>query len=276
MQPVEFLQSGIAVIPLYFQTKQPMVRWQKYQKLLPTQSEAARWFRPGRKINVAVVCGWQGLTVLDFDTSAAYWDWLVWAVTEGGKAAEVAMGTYRVRTSRGMHVYLFTDETPRCGHFVWGDIKAIGGYVLIPPSVHPSGAVYTAVDEQSPILRVNSLDGIIPDAPAQPTVPLPPLQHVYPSSDLWPTTIVEEIKARTPILSMFPDAKPTGGNRWYVARCPLHDDREPSLWIDTERGICGCYAGCFPKPVDVIGLYARLHNIGNKEAIKELASEIRL
>ena len=43
------------------------------------------------------------------------------------------------------------------------------------------------------------------------------------------------------------------------------------MWVDTARGICGCYAGCTPKPFDVIDLYARLHGLDNRDAIKQLA-----
>jgi hypothetical protein len=165
-------------------------------------------------------------------------------------------------------VYLFVSETPRCGKFAYGDIKARGGYVLIPPSVHPSGAVYQVVDDSAAILSVASLERIMPDPP-QVASTLPPLTHVYQASSLWPQTIIERIKERVSILEFFPDAKQTGSH-WAVARCPFHDDKQPSLWIDLSRGICGCYAGCLSKPADVIELYGRLHGCGAKSAVKAL------
>ncbi|MHB1134253.1 MAG: bifunctional DNA primase/polymerase [Chloroflexota bacterium] len=272
IQPFDFWRQGIATIPVHYRSKRPSVRWQQYQNHLPTEGEMLRWFRPGRLTNAAVVCGWQGLTVLDYDTEQAFMDWGAWALAEGGMAEYVANTTYRVRTSRGLHLYLFVTDTPRCGHFQYGDVKALGGYVLIPPSVHPGGAVYAVVDDAAPIVKVDSLDGIVPDPPAPPTVQTPPLTRVYQSSALWPATVIEQIKAATSIVSYFPDARPTSGNgRWWRARCPWHDDREPSLWIDAERGLCGCYAGCTTQPLDVLDVYARLHGIDSKEAVKKLA-----
>jgi hypothetical protein len=46
------------------------------------------------------------------------------------------------------------------------------------------------------------------------------------------------------------------------------------MWVDTGRQICGCYAGCTPKPLDVIDLYARMQGITTKEAIHELRTRI--
>lgn len=271
MQPLDFIRNGVAVIPCTYKMKTPrLAHWQQYQHKLPTEREYNLWAQ--HKTNWGGVCGWRGLTVLDFDNRADYVLWLAWAIIEGNESRTVALHTYKVKTSRGIHVYLYVDDKPRSGHFKWGDIKGEGGYVLIPPSVHPSGHIYEVIDPTAPILRVATLDQVIPDAP-QSMVPIPETPHVYPASSLWPQSIVDEIKERIPVLSLLPDAKPTG-NHYFVCRCPFHTDHTPSMWVDTEHGICNCYKGCLGKPTDVIGLYARLHNINNRQAIKELAAKL--
>lgn len=276
MTPKDFLAQGIAVIPVLPGSKKPFVRWRRYETQLPTEHDLARWFAAGRMMNVAVVCGWRGLTVLDFDDTQQYVSWLAWTATAGSAARKVASDTYRVRTSRGMHVYLFVDEAPRCGHFEWGDIKGCGGYVLIPPSVHPSGTIYQAVDDSAPILRVRSLAEVIPDAPEPPPPPPLPLTAVAPMSSLWPMTRAEEVRAAVPITSFFPDARVTGGNgRWMMAHCPWHDDKHESLWIDSEKGICKCYAGCTPKPLDVIGVHAKLQGVSYRQALRDLHNRVK-
>jgi len=268
MQPQDFLKAGIAVLPCTHKTKRPSIRWQKYQTRLPSQRDLDFWAR--KPINWAVVCGWQGLTVIDCDTMPDYVAWLAWAAAQGGEARRVASESYRVKTARGMHVYVFVEDKPRTGHFKWGDIKGRGGYVMIPPSVHPSGAVYTVVDDKAPILTVASLDQVIPDPPA-PVVTIPPTVSVFASSSLWPRTLVEEIKERIPILSLLPEARQTGSH-WYMARCPLHQDENPSLWVDTQKGICRCYVGCNEgKAMDVISLFAQMNGLDNKRAVRELA-----
>jgi hypothetical protein len=282
MSVTRFRELGIAVIPVIYRTKTPDVSsWRKYQSAQPTESEMARWFRSGRQVNAAVICGWQGLTVIDFDLRAAqpeavaYVQWQWWATWQGGIARDVALRTYRVRTSRGMHVYLFVSDRPRCGHFPGGDVKGQGGYVLIPPSVHPSGAVYTAVDDAAPILSVDSLDQVLPEPPPPPMPQPLPLVHVADAASLWPQPLVEEVKAATPILSLLPGAEQTDGSgRWWIVRCPLHDDKTPSMWVDATRGLCGCYSGCTPRPLDSVDLYARLHGLSNTDAIRDLAKRL--
>jgi hypothetical protein len=52
------------------------------------------------------------------------------------------------------------------------------------------------------------------------------------------------------ILSKFPDAKKTG-NGWQV-KCPVHEDRNPSLSINTGndgRVLLHCFAGCAPEAI---------------------------
>jgi len=85
--------------------------------------------------------------------------------------------------------------------------------------------------------------------------------------------LISNIKACYEILSAFPNARPTSRG-WYVTQCPFHEDHNPSFWIDTNRGLCGCFAGCTEKPYDVIDLKAKLDHITCEEAIAEMATEI--
>jgi len=272
----EWLDRGIAVIPVFYRTKLPRVSWLRYQHTLPTRDELVQWFGTGGRWNAAIICGWKGLVVLDFDTNDDYRAWRMWAITTSDLARTAALTSYRVCTARGMHVYLFSDAVERCGKHRWGDIKGKGGYVLIPPSVHPSGAVYVAVDEMAPIVRVPSMAAVLPDPPALARVTPPPVTAAAAGSACWPRTMVERIKSSMSILSLFPDARPSGGNgRWYICRCPWHDDSAPSLRIDTQAGVAMCWSGCTGgRALDVIGVYARMHGLDNREAIRELAKQV--
>lgn len=55
------------------------------------------------------------------------------------------------------------------------------------------------------------------------------------------------------ILSRFDKVRPAGKNQW-LAPCPAHQDKSPSLSIkETEQGntLVHCFAGCTPR--DVVG-----------------------
>jgi DNA primase len=83
---------------------------------------------------------------------------------------------------------------------------------------------------------------------------------------------VDDVKRRISILELLPEAFPSGGNgRWYKVRCPFHDDRKASGWIDTREQLFGCHV-CGFKPLDVINLYARLNNMSNAQALEALAN----
>jgi hypothetical protein len=53
------------------------------------------------------------------------------------------------------------------------------------------------------------------------------------------------------LVAMFDGIKETGPNKW-VARCPAHSDRTPSLSIARadDRWLIHCFGGCYP--IDVV------------------------
>lgn len=273
-QALGWLQIGIGVIPCQPKSKIAAVPWKNYQTKLPTQYEVDNWFSSGNP-NLAIVTGWRGLVVIDFDSLEWYQTW----------RGLYHIDTYAVATGRGVHVYLFCDENIKSGTLPGiGDLKAAGGYVLASPSVHPSGAVYRVLN-YSRILRVSNLGDVFPEGllnhqtrPAALQVPLKPKTVI---DDPWeaaltsPADLVGSIKEKIGILGFFQDAVKTGPG-WYIARCPFHDDHNPSFWIDANRGLCGCYSGCNSnKPMDIINFYSRLRGLSNSDAIAELGRVIR-
>jgi hypothetical protein len=104
--------------------------------LAPWQEDATR--------NIGIDLGASDLCVLDFDKPESIPQWLN------------EIRTYKVASSRGVHVYFRgarkTNKIYVDGTLV-GDVKSEGGYVLAEGSVHPSGAVYTVIDD-SPIVQV--------------------------------------------------------------------------------------------------------------------------
>ncbi len=58
------------------------------------------------------------------------------------------------------------------------------------------------------------------------------------------------------LISRLEGVRSTGQNRW-IARCPAHDDKSPSLAIREvdDRVLIHCFAGCSPQEiVSVVGL----------------------
>lgn len=270
----QWTDNGIAVIPVAYRGKRPtLATWREFQDRLPTPAEIARWFQD-RFHNLAIVTGWRGLVVLDFDQRPAYELWRDWS----REAAPKARFSYTVETARGIHVYLFIDEpvhTLKAGTI---DVKAAGGYVLAPPSIHPSGKPYRLLSD-GPILRYDRLAAVLPPALlslAQPAA-APRVERVTAlAADPWQSaftpaliadTAIADILARRNILDLFPGATMRGGRYW--ACCPLHDDRNPSVSIDADGRRARCWAGCLWG--DYADWWAAIHRITLAEALQELS-----
>ena len=287
---LEYRKRNMAPIPIQYRGKKPLVKWGEYQDQLPTEAEVKRWFERGLK-NLALVTGHSGLTVLDFDDASAYMHWLRWCAKVNGYAQVVARRTFRVRTARGMHIYTRLPDATRTRALRGSglDIKSQGGYVLAPPSIHPSGAEYVAVQPRAQILSIQVLSDVLPaevlvdNEPRPSGIVLPKVQPPT-TNDPWIAaeqpdhgeSAVDKIKASLTLEQFFPlRTKPAKGGRFWMTRCPLHDDKNPSMWLDLEIQRCGCYAGCTPDgAIDVIDLYARLNDLSNTEAIRVLARTV--
>lgn len=282
--------AGWSVIPLRWRDKRPdgaalkwvssldedgWPTWNTYKNRAATDAELRTWFTLGGRHNLGVVTGYNGLTVLDFDTMDAYDAWLQLAADLGPTADMIAGGTYRVRTARGMHVYVRT-EAPVTSYSVGKiDVKAMWGYVLTEPSVHPCGHVYQGDGQQ--IVTVESLSDVFP---LQPTST--PCSEASPTRVLWddpwdsvdhatgPISAgsIEAIKLRfTPA-----DILGLGASRGRVMiKCPLHQDTNPSFVIYPD-GKWRCY-GCGAHG-DALDLYAALHNVPLADAVAALGGQL--
>lgn len=132
---------GWAVIPLdEGGSKEPKIKWKKFQAKFPTKKEILRWWTKWPKANIGILTGKAsgGLYVLDIDGP------------EGRKRIEKYGGvplSPSVETTRGSHVY-FKEKIHsyrslnRSKKEGW-ELKGEGGCVTAPPSKHHSGKQYT-------------------------------------------------------------------------------------------------------------------------------------
>jgi hypothetical protein len=134
------LSDRVAVIPIAERSKTPALQsWREFQEQLPTEEMVRGWFKD-RPRNLAVICGAVSgnLAVIDFDDERAADAWMK-------EHAQLIEECPVVRTSRGRHVYLRTERPVKSFKGPGFDFKGQGGYVLAPPSIHPTGARYELV-----------------------------------------------------------------------------------------------------------------------------------
>lgn len=290
---IKIANLGISVIPIQYRDKRPDFRlipykvqgddgvlsptWEPYKSEIPSLQTLQSWFATGQH-NFGIIAGWLNLVVIDFDDMQEYRAWVRWASQTGGVAYQVYRTAYQVATARGVHLYIRLPNRQKNRKLGKIDIKG-NGYVLGPGSIHPSGAEYRALRDTFNLPLVQALSDILPAALliTQTPVTVPPSVASWTVSAASPQPItgslVEKIKRAYPIETMFPNAR-RSGTRHLLTCCPLHDDKNPSMWIDTQNQICGCFAGCTDKPLDIINLMARLNGLTNHDAIKFLAEHL--
>ena len=133
----DYLSRGFSVIPVYPRGKKPAIPWKEFQQRLPTDEELFKWFGNGSAYNIGIVTGAiSGMAVIDLDSDEAI------TFAEENKLSP----SPTAKTGRGLHVYCKykdgirnfqqRDDLPDI------DLRADGGYVVAPPSIHESGNVY--------------------------------------------------------------------------------------------------------------------------------------
>ena len=283
---VDFVVSGMAVVPVNYKTKIPKYHWERFKKELPGEDEIYEWFSRGNLHNYGVIVGWNDLVVLDFDDIGKYYEWNLWTLDqpEESDADVAAKQAFRVRSNRGVHIYLRMEGVHSNSHIDGLDIKA-NGMVLGPGSTHPSGKIYTPDTERIFIPRVDGLNTVLPiewvsdikfgnDSEILETQYDNFSQYQSDPFDVISITKelpIDKIKHKFRLQNML-DGVVRTGEYWYMALCPFHGDKNPSFWIDDRKQIGNCQKCNFRKPLDVINIYARMHSITDDQAIRILAS----
>ncbi|MEK6223307.1 MAG: DNA primase [Thermodesulfobacteriales bacterium] len=84
--------------------------------------------------------------------------------------------------------------------------------------------------------------------------------------------LVNEIKGRLSIINLvesYTSVKKTG--KGYVGLCPFHDDTNPSMHVDEDKGLFHCFS-CGAGG-DIFGFYMRYNNLTFPETLSELAKK---
>ncbi|MCP4358144.1 MAG: bifunctional DNA primase/polymerase [Chloroflexi bacterium] len=159
-----YTANGISIIPSHPKTKRPFwqrlpkidhptkpgkkkATWKPYQQKIAAPVTIRYWFRDNY-LNITVVCGQVsgGLVVFDFDHQAKAM-FSLWRETVG---RPLCRRLVIARSGKGYHVYLRLKGKPvptrkvafnEDGELLI-EVKAEGGLVQAPPSLHPSGCRY--------------------------------------------------------------------------------------------------------------------------------------
>jgi hypothetical protein len=139
-----YARRGWSVIPLRPREKRPLIPWAPHQHHRGEEAVIRQWFRRWPAAGVAIVTGAvSSLVVLDVDP-----------LHGGDESLETLERAHRplpetievLTGGGGRHVYFAHPDglVPNKVGLVAGiDLRGDGGFVVAPPSVHPSGRRYT-------------------------------------------------------------------------------------------------------------------------------------
>jgi len=254
-----WLFRGVPLVPLQPRSKCIVTGFGPHSEKITTEDAAWFWFHE-RQCNLALVTG-AGLVVLDFDRREDYHAWrAVWP----GLAK-----TYTELTRHGAHVFLAGESAS--GKLPGGvEVKGRGAVVMSSPSIHPSGFEYCPVDKDAAIIQVPAEFSLL----SEPAQQKPPSKASYCPNNGSKDTLTK-IKAAYPVFDLAQSLTriTSKDGRWWHGRCPFHDDKKPSFWVDVVRGLWGCYA-CNVRG-DVVNLYALKHGLTVKDAVKAMAEGLQ-
>ncbi len=290
----KFLSMGIGIIPLFHRGKKPETgliggTWEQYSVSLSSACDLESWLVADWR-NYGVVAGWNNLVIIDFDDITYFNIWKLWSVNCSEYVNNIIERSFKVKTSRGIHVYVATVQPETNGKRISKkggiDIQADRKFVVGPGSIHPSGHIYEPIGDMIfPV--VNGIESILPcelfpEIVSEPETGVMPVAEIQPSNTEYDAfqsaslandgvDLITKVKSAVRIETLFSNIqKSSPDGRWFVTLCPFHDDHNPSMWIDTRRQLCGCET-CKMKPMDAINLYSRMHGMNESLAVSELA-----
>jgi len=131
----KYLSLGWSLIPIRPKSKEPLIPWAEFQKRRATLTEVEMWFTKYPGMNLGVVTGEiSNLCVVDADGQ------------EGLKSLVQLQLTSSVTvlTGKGKQLYFLCKENIKNAVRIKPgiDIRGDGGFVVLPPSIHPNGKMY--------------------------------------------------------------------------------------------------------------------------------------
>jgi hypothetical protein len=139
---LEYASEGLSVIPMNPKDKKPLIQWSPYQLERANEEQIRRWWEKWPDANVGIVTGHLSNTfVLDCDAPEGI---EIIEMNGGLPPTRVALTSYEGEFRKRHYYFNYPEAEIRNStkKLPGLDVRGEGGYVVAPPSIHPSGVAY--------------------------------------------------------------------------------------------------------------------------------------
>jgi hypothetical protein len=223
---------GWEIFPLRPRTKEPFAGIGVYQATSDL-AQIRQWWTRWPQANVALHCGGSGILAIDLDL---YKD----TFNGGGVLTPDDEQTVTNLTGNGgTHLLYKLEDGERYGNAKGNlpsgiDIRGWGGYIVLPPSIHPNGNTYQWEDGYQPyaiplLPLPGKLRELLSSARTGYRIPGPSNSIAVQIA----TRMVESVLDRLDIPTSEMREYDGDGRKWILKRCPFQPDDAPH---DSDRG----------------------------------------
>lgn len=142
-----YIDLGYSIIPACPRSKTPLIQWAEHQSRRATKEELARWLKRWPEMGMGLVTGRiSGVVAFDVDSEEG--------LREAEKRGGFPVTPQSITGGRGRHFILKHPGEGELRNFAARlpgvDFRGDGGYIILPPSEHPSGRPYQWAPGLSP------------------------------------------------------------------------------------------------------------------------------
>jgi hypothetical protein len=146
---LQYVARSWFIFPLKPRSKLPLISSKQggrgFHDATTDKAQIEKWWRACPEANIGLATGASGLVVIDIDGPEGLKELEAVARQWGGDSAWPLPKTLASRTGREGGIHLFYSGASIPSSQVKGshvDVRGSSGYVVLPPSVHPSGTIY--------------------------------------------------------------------------------------------------------------------------------------
>lgn len=220
-----YADYGWPVFPLRPHTKEPFSELGVY-KATTDKTQVAQWWQRWPLANIGLHCGGAGLVAFDIDQYKDSYNGAGFLTPADEQTVTNLTG------SGGTHLLFTLPSGAKYGNQTGSlppgiDVRCWGGYIVVPPSIHPNGNRYQwevgyAPHEIKPLPLPHTLRAILDDARIHYRQPGPPDARAVAISRELVLGAIDALEIDT-----YGEQTYGAGRKWIMRRCPFNPEENP-------------------------------------------------